>query len=225
MSLRPRNTHAAIACLAGGVVLLSRLYARKRGGRASAGRQTTDVLLSLLAERHAALGEHLDGVTALCRAVAGHMGLRPEDTVSLLEAAALHDVGKAAIPDEILNKTTALDGDEWSCMRRHTLIGERIMRAAPVLAESARLVRSSHEWFDGGGYPDGLAGAEIPLGARIIAVCDAYDAMVSDRPYRSAMSRQGAVEELRRTAGSQFDPQVVETVLAALRRGTTRVFT
>ena len=94
-------------------------------------------------------------------------------------------------------------------MRRHTVIGERIIAAAPALGRAARLVRSSHESFDGSGYPDRLAGVEIPLGARIIAVCDAFDAMISDRPYSAAMTTGEALEELRRCAGSQFDPAIV----------------
>jgi two-component system cell cycle response regulator len=103
-------------------------------------------------------------------------------------------------------------------MRRHTLIGERILDGAPALAAAARLVRSSHERFDGHGYPDELAGDEIPLGARIIAVCDAYDAMVSDRPYRRAMPTEQALQELTRCAGTQFDPAVVATFALAIER-------
>jgi HD-GYP domain-containing protein (c-di-GMP phosphodiesterase class II) len=101
-------------------------------------------------------------------------------------------------------------------MRRHTLVGERILAAAPALVDVARLVRASHERWDGDGYPDGLAGVAIPLGARVICVCDAYDAMVSNRPYRSAMSVEDALGELRAGAGSQFDPAVVDAVVAEL---------
>ena len=114
----------------------------------------------------------------------------------LLQAAALHDVGKVAIPDAILDKPGPLDEAEWEFMRTHTLIGERILAEAPALAEAAKIVRSSHERYDGDGYPDGLAGDEIPLAARIIAVCDSFDAMTSDRPYRTAMSTEGALSEL-----------------------------
>ena len=103
-------------------------------------------------------------------------------------------------------------------MRRHTIIGERILDGAPALTAAARLVRSSHEHFDGKGYPDKLAGAGIPLGARIVAVCDAYDAMVSDRPYRRAMSSEQAIQELSRCAGAQFDPAVVDAFVLALAR-------
>ncbi|MGH2978476.1 MAG: HD-GYP domain-containing protein, partial [Solirubrobacterales bacterium] len=155
-------------------------------------------------------GTHLHDVTGLCRAVAERMRLAPEDTGPLLQAASLHDIGKTAIPDSILDKPGPLNAEEWEFMRTHTAIGERILCAAPALTEAARLVRSSHERWDGSGYPDRLAGERIPLGARIIAVCDAYDAMVSKRSYRSRMSVEVALEELRRCAGSQFDPQVVD---------------
>jgi len=105
-------------------------------------------------------------------------------------------------------------------MRRHTIIGERILDGAPALSAAARLVRSSHERFDGKGYPDQLAGANIPLGARIVAVCDAYDAMVSDRPYRRALPSEEAIHEITRCAGTQFDPAVVEAFAIALARPT-----
>ncbi len=102
-------------------------------------------------------------------------------------------------------------------MRRHTLIGERILSAAPALAPVGRLVRSSHERIDGTGYPDGLEGDAIPLGARVVAVCDAYEAMTADRPYRKAMSSAEAVAELQRWAGTQFDPEVVDAFISVLR--------
>jgi diguanylate cyclase (GGDEF)-like protein len=193
-----------------------RMYARKQSGRASAGRQSADVLLQILAERSADLGEHLDEVTDLCERVAEQLGLPDEETGPLVQAAALHDVGKASIPDEILHKPGPLDETEWEFMRRHTLIGERIMLAAPALARAAKLVRGSHERWDGGGYPDGLRGVEIPLGARIIAVCDSFDAMTSDRPYRKAMPNEEALSELRNCSGTQFDPEVVEAFARAV---------
>jgi diguanylate cyclase (GGDEF)-like protein len=193
-----------------------RMYARKSTGRTSAARQTTDVLLRVLAERQPALGEHLDGVAALCERVAARAGLPADEVPALVQAARLHDVGKAAIPDEILNKPGPLDEGEWAFMRRHTVIGERILAVAPSLTRAAAIVRSSHERFDGRGYPDGLAGEAIPLGARIVFVCDAYDAMLSDRPYRSALPIAAALAELRRCAGTQFDPQVVEALCAVV---------
>ncbi len=195
----------------------ARMYADKSSSRASAGRQTTDVLVRVLAERYPDLGEHLDGVTALCEELADTLDLPEEERAPLLQAASLHDIGKAAVPDEILSKPGPLNDEEWAFMRQHTLIGERILAAAPALAAAARLVRFSHERWDGGGYPEGLRGDQIPLGARVIAVCDAFDAMTAVRPYRpTPMSLEGAVAELRRCAGAQFDPHVVEAFCRTL---------
>jgi diguanylate cyclase (GGDEF)-like protein/PAS domain S-box-containing protein len=194
-----------------------RMYARKSlGSRVSPGRQSTDVLLRVLSERSPALGIHLNRVTELCRAVAMKFAMPDDELAWLLQAASLHDVGKTAIPDEILNKPAPLDDEEWEFVRRHPLIGERILSAAPALAQAAKLVRSSHERFDGRGYPDGLAGEGIPLATRIIAVCDAFDAMTSSRRYRTAMSAEGALSELRRGAGTQFDPLVVDAFRAVV---------
>jgi diguanylate cyclase (GGDEF)-like protein/PAS domain S-box-containing protein len=195
-----------------------RLYARKGTRRTSAGRQATDALLSALAERNQDLGVHLSDVADLCEMVAEELDLPEEEIAPMLQAAALHDVGKVGIPDAILQKPAVLDQSEWAFIRAHTVIGERIMAAAPALAQAAKLVRSTHERYDGQGYPDGLAGSEIPLGSRIIAVCDAFDAMTTDRPYRTAMSDEVAIDELRRNAGTQFDPKVVDAFLAGLAR-------
>ena len=129
----------------------------------------------------------------------------------------MHDIGKVAIPDAIITAPGPLTDEEWAFMRRHTLIGERILSAAPALSAAARIVRSSHEAWDGTGYPDALADVEIPLGARIIAVCDSFDAMISERPYAPPKAIQDALAELRRCAGTQFDPTIVpifEQVLA-----------
>jgi diguanylate cyclase (GGDEF)-like protein len=192
-----------------------RMYAQKDSGRASAGRQSTDVLLRALAERHPDLEGHLGDGAELAVEAGRRLGLDGEPLHHLRLAAELHDVGKVAIPDAIITKPGPLDDDEWAFVRRHTLIGERIVAAAPALGPVAKLVRASHERWDGGGYPDSIAGEEIPLGARIIAVCDAYDAMLCERPYRRARSADAAMEELRRCAGTQFDPAVVEAFAAA----------
>jgi two-component system, cell cycle response regulator len=193
-----------------------RMYADKGRRSSSAGHQSRAVLLRILREREPALHDHLVGVAELAVAVARQLDLNGEQLDEVARAAELHDVGKVAIPEEILHKPGPLDEEEWAFVRRHTLIGERILSAAPALRPVARLVRSTHERYDGGGYPDGLSGEQIPLGARIVTVCDAYEAMVADRPYRPAMSSVDAIAELRRHAGRQFDPQVVEVFTAAL---------
>jgi diguanylate cyclase (GGDEF)-like protein len=196
-----------------------RLYAGKQSSRASASRQSTDVLLSVLAERHPGFGEHSSGVAALAMLTAGQLGLDSVETRIVGLAAELHDVGKMAIPDAILDKRAQLDDAESAFMQRHTVIGERIVAAAPALMSIAPLVRSSHERVDGRGYPDGLSGAEIPLASRIVAVCDAFDAMVSGRHYRDPVARADATAELRRCAGTQFDPSVVEAFSAVVADG------
>lgn len=137
-----------------------RMYDQKRSRRESPGRQVADALLKALSERSAELGDHLSDVTDLCTAVARALALPEEDMAPLLQTAALHDVGKIAIPDSILHKPEELDDAEWEFMRTHTLIGERILAAAPALSPAAPLVRASHERFDGKGYPDGPAGEQ-----------------------------------------------------------------
>jgi two-component system cell cycle response regulator len=177
--------------------------------------QITAVLHSLVAERDLELADHEGRVARLARSVAPELALPDEQTAALVQAAYLHDVGKLALPDALLCKPSALDEKERRLVRQHTLVGDRILRAAGALVQAATFVRSSHERFDGHGYPDGLAAEQIPLGARIIAVCDAYDAMTSPSPYRpTAMSDEAAVAELRSSSGTQFDPAVVTAVCA-----------
>ena len=195
-----------------------RMYARKGGRRMSAGRQSRDVLLRTLSERRPDMHVRLRDIGELALDVGRELRMGPEGLDEVARAAELHDVGKIAVPDAILDKPGPLDPVEWSFMRRHPLIGERILLAAPALRPVARLVRASHERWDGGGYPDGLRGDEIPLGARVVAVCDAFDAMTSGRPYREPVSEQDAIGELRRCAGSQFDPMVVEAFCRVISR-------
>ena len=187
-----------------------RMYSAKQRGRASAGRQSADVLVRALAERVPDIEDHMNDVATLAAATAERLGLEPDEIELVHRAAALHDIGKVAIPDAILRKPGPLDPDEWAFMRRHPVIGERILAAAPSLSPVAALVRASHERFDGAGYPDGLAADKIPLGARIIFVCDAFDAMISERPYNRPRSEDDAERELRACAGTQFDPVVVD---------------
>jgi two-component system, cell cycle response regulator len=192
-----------------------RMYAQKHAGRMSAGNQSKEVLLRALTERNPELGNHLTGVADLAEATARLLGLAPFEVEQVRHAAELHDVGKVAVPDEILNKPGPLDEREWEFIRRHTVIGERIIAAAPALNGVAALVRSSHERFDGAGYPDRLAGEAIPLGSRIVAVADAFDAMTTTRSYSAARSPHAALDELRACAGAQFDPTVVDAFCAA----------
>jgi two-component system, cell cycle response regulator len=195
-----------------------RMYARKGGRRMSAGRQSRDVLLRTLSERRPDLHLRLRDIGELALAVGRELHMGPEGLDEVARAAELHDVGKIAVPDAILDKPGQLDPVEWSFMRRHPLIGERILLAAPALRPVARLVRSSHERWDGGGYPDGLSANEIPLGARVVAVCDAFDAMTTERPYRQPIAEDEAIAELRRCAGTQFDPMVVEAFCRVIAR-------
>jgi len=193
-----------------------RMYAQKHAGRTSASRQSRDVLLRALSERSPELGGHGNAVAALAEATARRLGLDRDALEVVRHAAELHDVGKVAIPDDILLKPGPLTDEEWSFIRRHPVAGERIIAAAPALGPVAKLVRASHERWDGTGYPDRLGGDDIPVGARIIAVADAFDAMTSGRPYRAAVSQAEAIAELRACAGSQFDAIVVEAFCGAL---------
>ena len=199
-----------------------RMYAQKHGRESSAGRQSRNVLLSALGERSPDLVDHVADVAELAVDTARLLGLPEHDVDQIRQAAELHDIGKVAIPDAILAKAGPLDDEEWAFIRQHTVIGERIVGAAPALANVARLVRSTHERWDGAGYPDGLKGEEIPVGSRVVAVCDAVAAMVSDRPYRLAIGLPGALEELRRCAGTQFDPSVVAAATTALSTPSSR---
>ena len=178
-----------------------------------------DVLLQALSERDADLGFHMQTVVDLARATAIQLGANDDDVETTRQTALLHDVGKIAIPDEILNKPASLDQAEWALIQQHTLIGERIIEAAPALALVATMVRSTHERYDGRGYPERLAGSGIPLIARIVSVCDAYDAMRTTRPYQAACTSVEAVAELRNNSGTQFDPRVVDAFLSTLESG------
>jgi two-component system, cell cycle response regulator len=199
-----------------------RMYDQKGIGRPSAAAESKRVLLHALAERSGDLGEHMSDVGDLVEALGYELGLTQSEVVVARQAAELHDVGKLAIPDSILNKPGPLDEEEWAFMRRHTLIGERIVASATSLRQAAPIVRATHERWDGAGYPDGVRGEDIPLAARIIAVCDAFDAMVTTRPYRTGINPEEALGELRRCAGSQFDAAVVHAFERIHARPTQR---
>ena len=204
-----------------------RMYADKSAGGSSRARAQTvlmqqSVLMQLLTEREPSLHDHVCDVGVLATAIGRRFELNSEQLDELRRAAELHDLGKLAVPDKILYKPGPLDDSEWALMRQHTVIGERILNAAPALGPVARLVRSSHERWDGKGYPDGLAETDIPLGSRIISVCDAYDAMISERSYDSARSPEAAIAELQANAGTQFDAQVVEALCEHLKEPVTQ---
>ena len=200
-----------------------RMYAAKDETRTSSRRQTCDVLLQVLREREPELHIHLHGVAALAVAVGRQMELSAEQLDEVARAAELHDIGKLAIPDEILHKPGPLDAGEWELMRQHTIIGDRILAAAPAMRPVAAIVRASHERWDGTGYPDGLAAERIPLGARIVSVCDAFHAMTSPRPYQRTLDTDAAIAELRACAGSQFDTLVVDVFEALVRSRTAGI--
>jgi diguanylate cyclase (GGDEF)-like protein len=159
---------------------------------------------------------HSEQVVELAKRVAMLMGMTAGEVERIGHCALLHDVGKLAIPHEILHKHGALDDDEWSVMAEHPVIGEGILRRLPQLAPLAAVVRHEHEHWDGSGYPDGLSGPRIPIGSRIILACDAYAAMTTARPYRRAMAKDDAISELRARSGTQFDPEVVLALLDLL---------
>ena len=179
-------------------------------------RDAVEALAIALLERDRYTGEHSESVVDMAVAVARNLGLSPSQVEDIRAAALLHDIGKVGIPDAILNKPGPLTPDERSVMAEHPVIGERILRGIGGFAPVADIVRHEHESFDGSGYPDGLAGEQIPIGSRIILACDAYHAMTSDRPYRARMSHADAFRELRRCAGGQFDPRVTEALVARL---------
>jgi diguanylate cyclase (GGDEF)-like protein len=202
----------------------SRMYDEKDGRRASAGRQSRDVLLRALYERDARWQGRLADLVQLVGEVGARLGLQEDELGDLSLAAELHEVGKLAIPDSILRKPGPLTDEELTFVRRHPLIGERILASAPALAKVSKVVRSIHERVDGRGYPDGLAGDEVPLAARIIGACAEFVALTTELPYRAAITPELALEELRRGAGTEFDPGVVQA-LAAVQGDADRTLT
>jgi diguanylate cyclase (GGDEF)-like protein len=194
-----------------------RMYSHKRGRPSRAGDQTRDVLLHIMHAKQPYLKEHSSDVAELCVRVGRKLRMTAEELDELTRAAELHDVGKVGIPDAILEKAGRLSDSEWGFMHQHTVLGERILSAAPALRPVAVVVRATHERWDGAGYPDGEAGEAIPLAARVIAACDAYDAMTTNRAYRERMSHESACEELARESGRQFDPRVVEALIDVLQ--------
>jgi HD-GYP domain-containing protein (c-di-GMP phosphodiesterase class II) len=171
---------------------------------------TVLALAKALDARDAYINGHSDRIAKLAVAVAQNAGMSPQDQEVLRLAARLHDIGKIGVPDSILRKPAALNEEEWAVMRRHPATGADIIQPVRRLRPAAPLVRHHHERFDGKGYPDGLMGEAIPLGARVLAVVDAFSAMSDDRAYRKARPRVEVLAELERCAGTQFDPNLVK---------------
>jgi putative two-component system response regulator len=162
---------------------------------------------------------HSQNVTKYAVAIAKEMGFSQREVHTLREACQLHDLGKIGIHDYILNKSEKLTQEEWEKIRSHSLRGAEILEPLTFLDKAIILIRQHHEKYDGTGYPNGLTGEEIKLGARIIAVADAFDAMISERPYRKAYSKKYAISKLKETSGTQFDPQIVKSFLEVLKKG------
>ena len=215
-----------VTCAAGGVrlggavsdastalrIADQRMYAEKAGGRLSAARQSAEVLKRALAE-HGGIDTVAGEAGELAALIARRFGLSPAEVQDVRLATELRDVGLIAVPDEVLASPDPLSPDQWNVLRRHTLLGERIIAAAPALSSVARLVRSSHEHYDGTGYPDGLAGDDIPRGARIVAVVDAFDAQLRPRPHAEPRTAAQAIEELQLCSGTFFDPVIVAALV------------
>jgi putative nucleotidyltransferase with HDIG domain len=196
----------AAECDADGDDLVERLHRR----------DAVEALAVALLERDRYTGEHSESVVDMASSVARSLGLQATQIEHVRQGALLHDIGKVGIPDAILNKPGPLTPEERLVMAEHPVIGERILRGIGGFAPVADIVRHEHESWDGTGYPDKLAGQDIPIGSRIILACDAYHAMTSDRPYRARMSHGDAFAELSRCAGRQFDPDVTQSLIGHL---------
>ena len=202
------------------------VFARERGERYAkalelqrAYRGTVMLLSDVVEFDDQYTADHSRSVVDLAHAVAEEMKVDPRDLQTLEFAAMLHDVGKIAIPKEILNKPAKLTDEEFAVMKKHTIEGQYMLdRVGGLLGSVGEIVRSCHERWDGKGYPDGLQGEQIPLAARIVFTCDAYNAMTTDRVYRPAMSRDAALAELTDNAGTQFDPRAVEALARVIER-------
>lgn len=188
-----------------------------------AGMETTTALLAMLAERDYGTCCHSKATAEWARRLATAMGCDADTTEFIELCALLHDIGKISTPDEILLKPGPLDTNEWAIMRDHAASGSRILNQIPSLQRCSIVVRAHHERFDGGGYPDGLAGTNIPFEARVVAVADAFHAMISERPYRRPIPPRAALQILEEGRGHQWDPDVVDAMVGMFRRRTAMV--
>ncbi|HEY3961883.1 MAG TPA: HD-GYP domain-containing protein [Gaiellaceae bacterium] len=216
--------HAYLVVIALPLIVLLRMFAGERSRRIDNALELTDayrgtafLLGDVIEADDAYTGRHTRHVVELVLTVGSELGLSAEERRDAEFVAVLHDVGKIRVPKEILNKPGPLNPTERAIVETHTIEGERMLaRIGGLLAGVGRIVRSCHEHWDGNGYPDKLAGERIPLLSRVVAVCDAFSAMTTDRPYRPAMPEQNALAELRRCAGTQFDPRVVDAFLSVV---------
>ena len=195
---------------------------KKRAKLQQKNRQTMEMLATLVEARDTDAGAHLHSIQQFSRGLAKRLGFSDREAEEIADASMMHDVGKANIPDAVLKNPGKLSADEWRIMKEHTAWGDKLL-AENADFELARLVaRSHHEHWDGSGYPDGLTELEIPLAARIVAVADVYDALISKRPYKDAWSPEEAVREIQNISGSHLDPQIVEAFVAMYVDGTIK---
>lgn len=190
-----------------------------RGRLRHAYQQTVDALVAAAGQRDQTAEGHSRRVTRYCTAIAVHIGLSGEALRDLQYAAALHDIGKVAISRKLLNKLGRLTQEEFAVMKRHSTLAIRILEKVDGLRSALPFIKHHHERYDGMGYPDGLAGEEIPLGARLIAVAEAFDILTSDVPWRDAMDQGTALKEIESCAGTQFDPEIVRALRSAVQTG------
>jgi HD-GYP domain-containing protein (c-di-GMP phosphodiesterase class II) len=202
-------TSAMVGVLANRVRGISRTERRRF-------KATVEALCAALSARDGYTGEHSAETLELVSSVTDQLDLPLAETDTIADVALLHDIGKIGIPNEVLHEPGRLNEEQWAIMKQHPVIGENIVARIPGLETVAKAIRHEHERWDGGGYPDGLKGDEIPLASRIVLVCDAFHAMTSDRPYRAAMPVEEARAELVRNAGTQFDPVIVGALLSSL---------
>jgi putative nucleotidyltransferase with HDIG domain len=199
----------ALAVEAGRVVARTRMQERLEDAYFA----TLGTLAAALEAKDAYTNDHASQIADLAGAVCEQLDIPPAEARIIRLGALLHDIGKIGVPEAILRKDGPLDEDEWAVMHEHPSIGARILEPVPYFADLVPLVSASHERYDGRGYPDGLVADAIPLGSRVIAVCDAFHAMTEDRVYRKALPVQQAIEEIARNSGSQFDPRCVKALL------------
>ena len=189
---------------------------RELDARAQQGSSRLADLIERLELKEGYEGEHTAAVSRVAVALAWQLGLTPTARRQIELGALLHDIGKLTVPDRVLTKSGPLNELEWTAMRRHTALGERMLLHIVDLPDVLSIVRSHHERWDGQGYPDGISGEDIPLGARVVAVADAYQAMIEIRPYRRPRSPEEALAEIAGEAGRQFDPACVEALRAVI---------